>query len=336
MLHNSKKENGHSKDEKNKPRDALEYIRTQIAALDVIRKVRRKPKFLKLRNDFSLSGSLNRHGYHSPQQIGEGGCAFVYKVSKCDTDPQSSTGCDDKDSRPDAVVAKVSKRSISNQCSQERISWMSEADILSAINHVNVIRCLEFFHVGGHGVMILEYVDGGDVYDVISQSDSVSVNARSIICQILEGLDYLHGNKRIAHMDLKVENILLNQKGLVNICDFGSAVRVPECGKIRTLGITTPSILPPEYIQCDFCDPMACDVWSVGIIIYLFLAQRYPYGNGELAAIDLSVYRQSLDFSDVDTIEFESMINLTRCCLEKIPKKRLTVKQALQSPFFKL
>ncbi|ESO91095.1 hypothetical protein LOTGIDRAFT_76502, partial [Lottia gigantea] len=215
-------------------------------------------------------------------------------------------------------------------------SWTTELDILTSIQHENILKCLECFHIEDHVIIVTEYVEGQDLFRIITECDSIPINSRSIACQIFEAVDVLHYKYAIAHMDLKIENVLVDKCGHIKLCDFGSAVRIPSDGKIRTSGITTPSILPPEYFIQESCDPRACDTWSAGIILYVLLCQRYPYGNNNPLAILILQSEQHLDFSGIDTNVFQDMIHLIKQCLEINPKLRITSKDALKTDFFKI
>ena len=102
--------------------------------------------------------------------------------------------------------------------------------------------------------------------------------AKPIIKQILEGLDYLHSND-IAHRDIKLENILLNSQKAIKIIDFGFSLITP---KNRPLDIFcgTPSYMAPELIARKNYFGHLVDIWALGVMLFVFLSGRFPFqGN---------------------------------------------------------
>ena len=111
-----------------------------------------------------------------------------------------------------------------------------------------------------------------------SQKKLTEFEAKSIIKQILEGLDYLHSND-IAHRDIKLENILLNSQKAIKIIDFGFSLITP---KNRPLDIFcgTPSYMAPELIARKNYFGHLVDIWALGVLLFVFLSGRFPFqGN---------------------------------------------------------
>lgn len=100
----------------------------------------------------------------------------------------------------------------------ERIS--REIKIMKLIRHTNIVQLYEIIEKPKRLYLIMEYADGGDLFDLIVKNERLSEkSALNYFAQILLGLNYLHG-KGVAHRDMKPENILISQ-GKIKIADFG-------------------------------------------------------------------------------------------------------------------
>ncbi|KAI8832360.1 kinase-like domain-containing protein, partial [Chytridium lagenaria] len=90
--------------------------------------------------------------------------------------------------------------------------------------------------------------------------------------QIMDGISYCH-SVGVAHRDIKPENLLLTDTGVVKITDFGLAVSMLE-GTLLYRAAGTPAYLAPEVIRCHGYDGRTADVWSCGVVLYVFIIER--------------------------------------------------------------
>ena len=150
---------------------------------------------------------------------------------------------------------------------------MKEINILSTLDHPNVIKTYEYFIDNRFIYIVTEYLSGGELFDKIKQETSFSEDdSRKIFKEILEGVNYLH-SKNIVHRDLKPENIMYEGK-ILKIVDFGSSKQIDNKNKMKNFHGTSyyiaPEILKGEYNE-------KCDVWSCGVILYILLSGRPPF-----------------------------------------------------------
>lgn len=143
----------------------------------------------------------------------------------------------------------------------------------------NLVQLYEVYEEKNHCFLILELMRGGELFDVILDRKIFGeTEARSISKCILEGLDYMH-SKRIAHRDLKPENLLLmspNDTSSIKIADFGFAKYITVDNGCRTL-CGTPGYLAPEILERWPAYDTKCDLWSVGVIVFLLLGGYLPF-----------------------------------------------------------
>lgn len=103
---------------------------------------------------------------------------------------------------------------------------------MSKLNHENVVKCYERLETPTHTLFIMELCQGGDLLNYVRRRQRLNeVEARYFFEQILVGIAYIH-NKDIIHGDIKLENILLDNMGVVKICDFGISEEADSDGLV--------------------------------------------------------------------------------------------------------
>ncbi|XP_042293189.1 myosin light chain kinase 3 isoform X2 [Sceloporus undulatus] len=185
------------------------------------------------------------------------------QVHKC---TEKSTGL--------CLAAKIIKVKVA----KEREEVKNEINIMNQLNHVNLIQLYDAFESKNNLTLIMEYVDGGELFDrIIDENYSLTeLDAILFTKQICEGIHYLH-QQYILHLDLKPENILcVNHTGnQIKIIDFGLARRYKPRDKLK-VNFGTPEFLAPEVVNYDFVS-FPTDMWSVGVIAYMLLSGLSPF-----------------------------------------------------------
>ncbi|KAM6253014.1 myosin light chain kinase 3 isoform 1-T1 [Porphyrio hochstetteri] len=161
---------------------------------------------------------------------------------------------------------------------KEREEVKNEINIMNQLNHVNLIQLYDAFEAKNNITLIVEYLDGGELFDRITDENYnlTELDAVLFTRQICEGVHYLHQHY-ILHLDLKPENILcVNRTGnQIKIIDFGLARRYKPREKLK-VNFGTPEFLAPEVVNYDFVS-FPTDMWSVGVITYMLLSGLSPF-----------------------------------------------------------
>ncbi|XP_066504189.1 death-associated protein kinase 2a [Hoplias malabaricus] len=213
-----------------------------------------------------------------------------------------------------------------------------EVNILQQIRHHNIVTLHDVYENKTDVVLILELVSGGELFDFLAQKESLSEEeATQFIKQILEGVHYLH-TRNIAHFDLKPENIMLLDKNVplprIKLIDFGLAHIITEGVEFKNI-FGTPEFVAPEIVNYEPLG-LEADMWSVGVITYILLSGASPF-LGETKQDTLgNISAMNYEFDD----EFfghtsELAKSFIRQLLQKDPKKRLTIEDALNHPWIK-
>ncbi|XP_075432207.1 death-associated protein kinase 2 isoform X3 [Ascaphus truei] len=211
-----------------------------------------------------------------------------------------------------------------------------EVTILQDIQHPNIITLHDVYENRTDVVLILELVSGGELFDFLAQKESLSEEeATRFIKQILEGVNYLHARK-IAHFDLKPENIMLLDKTLsvphIKLIDFGLAHTIEDGVEFKNI-FGTPEFVAPEIVNYEPLG-LAADMWSIGVITYILLSGASPFLGESKQETLANITAVSYEFDD----EFfshtsELAKDFIRGLLVKDTRKRLCIQKALTHPW---
>lgn len=234
---------------------------------------------------------------------------------------------------------KYAVKMITKTVDQKIIS--TEIGILLQLNHPNIIKLYEIFETPSQINMILELVNGGELFERIVERGYYSErDAADALRQILSALKKVHGNDPvIIHRDLKPENLLYNLdengKEVLKIADFGlSKMLYGEENTSTVCG--TPGYCAPEVLRGEKYDTKI-DMWAVGVIAYILLCGFEPFYDERG---DQAMFRRILncDYEFVapwwDDVS-ENAKDLVRKLIVLDPKKRLTAKEALEHEWIK-
>ncbi len=242
-------------------------------------------------------------------------------------------------------AVKIIKKKALEKSERERLK--NESEILRQMDHPNIIKLYEIFEDKKYYYIITEFLTGGELFEKITDeefySDFTEKDAANLMEQVFAGINYCH-MKRIVHRDLKPENLLLEAnvsasdlggktKFKVKLIDFGTS-QLYEDGQKLTERYGTPYYIAPEVLKKNYNEK--CDVWSLGVILYILLVGYPPFNGSEdsqiIAAVKKGKY--TVDEPEWDDVSEEAQ-DLVRKCLTYDPAKRISAEDALRHPWYK-
>lgn len=195
--------------------------------------------------------------------------------------------------------------------------------------HPNVVKLFETFETGRHILLVMELCAGGDLLNYVRKRKKLEeASAKYLFKQLIEGLGYLH-SKNVLHRDIKLDNILLDGKGMVKIADFGVSKQV-RTGEIMREQCGTPAYIAPEIIRDRGYSGFKADLWSAGVVLYAMLYGTVPFKANNMQDLHKLILAAKYNLKDEIS---ESAKSLLRALLEPDPVKRLTIKQVLTHPW---
>ncbi|XP_059419391.1 death-associated protein kinase 3-like [Carassius carassius] len=265
--------------------------------------------------------------YEMGEELGNGQFAIVRK-------------CKEKSTGTEYAAKFIKKRRLSSSrrgVSREEIE--REVNILREIQHSNIVTLHDIFENKTDVVLILELVSGGELFDFLAEKESLTEEeATQFLKQILDGVHYLH-SKRIAHFDLKPENIMLLDKNVLNprikLIDFGIAHQIKDGNEFKNI-FGTPEFVAPEIVNYEPLG-LEADMWSIGVITYILLSGASPFLGETKQETLTNISAVNYDFDEEyfsNTSELAK--DFIRRLLVKDPKKRMTIEDSLQHPWIKV
>jgi len=207
-------------------------------------------------------------------RLGEGGMGRVYLAENTELIEKK-------------YAVKVLKRELTHDPSFKQ-RFYDEARHQAQLDHPNIVQMSDYFHVGDEYFLILDYVDGQTLSDLIDSKGGKGLpekQALSIIAGILAGLNCAH-EKAILHRDVKSSNVLVEKNGRVRLTDFGIALQADGTSRTaegKTIG--TPEYMSPEQLKDSGAIDHRSDVYSAGIVLFEMLAGRLPFQGASFQAV---------------------------------------------------
>ncbi|KAH0486820.1 MAG: hypothetical protein KVP17_001111 [Porospora cf. gigantea B] len=215
----------------------------------------------------------------------------------------------------------------------------AEIEILKELDHPNIIKILDTYEDYNNVYIVMEYCQGGElmstVLDLVRDDRALSEKAcADIMLGVFGALACCHA-QRIAHKDLKPENIMFTSKGpdaIVKVIDFGVAETFFDPDDTSAKAAGTALYMAPEVYLRRL--NLKCDIWSAGCILYLILTARLPFLGRTLSEVKHEVLHREPKWQEDCSHLSDSAVDLLKKCLAKDQKRRPSAREVLGHPWF--
>lgn len=257
-----------------------------------------------------MKGQKISERYQVIKSIGEGGMANVYLAYDTILDRN--------------VAIKLLRGDLA---SDEKFVHRFQREALSAssLNHPNIVEVYDVGEDGGDYYIVMEYIEGKHLKDLIKKRGKLTTSeVVDIMLQITDGMSIAH-DSYIIHRDIKPQNIMILENGLVKITDFGIAMAMNATQLTQTNSVMgSVHYLPPEQANGNGSS-LQSDIYSMGIVMYELLTGKLPFRGDNAVEIALKHLRESMPDikEELPTIP-NSIANIILKATAKNPKNRYT------------
>ncbi|XP_054034906.1 serine/threonine-protein kinase PAK 3-like [Dryobates pubescens] len=264
----------------------------------------------KLRSIVSSGHPQNK--YSEAEKLGEGGYGAVYRAVEITTERE------------------VAIKHMNVRKESERV-LMNEILIVREYKNPNIVNYLDSYVVGDELWLVLEYLAGGSLADVLMTVYMDEGHIGAVCRESLQGLDFLHSNG-IIHRDIKSCNILLGMDGSVKLADFGLCAQITPEQNERMTCCGTLHWMAPEMVNNELYGPKV-DIWSFGITTIEMAEGDPPYACEARSKVNnLIAVNGTPKLQNPDELS-EALLDFLHCCLEVDVYRRWSAKDLLQHPF---
>lgn len=246
--------------------------------------------------------------YRLTSEIGKGGMAIVYKAV---------------DLRTGHNVAVKVLRPEYNEDAEFVSRFQREAEAASKMTHHNIVNLLDVGMDGENRYLVMEYVEGKTLKEVIRERGKLSAPlACQITIRILSALEHAHRNG-IVHRDIKPQNILVHADGHIKVADFGIA-RIADSATLTRGDMVMGSVhyFSPEQARGEGASA-ASDIYSTGIVLYEMLTGRVPFDGENAVAVAMQhLHNQPIPIQQLAPDVPPAVVAICMKAMEKNPAMR--------------
>ena len=257
--------------------------------------------------------------YRKGRKIGGGGFGEVYEFIEIETNKKRA--------------AKIIQNSRIDNDPQSNISFNNEFKFNSYLDFKYLCKCHSTFKDNQNAYFILDFQPNKTLSELIQKRQLSEIEIKHYCFELLLAIEYLH-KRKIIHRDIKLSNVLLNEKMEVRLCDFGLAIEDGLEGQKNICG--TPNYIAPELLnhKGGLKYSFEVDIWAFGVLLYTLYYNKTPFEQDIKGRTKYNIQHIIYSFPKGVKISKEAK-ELISSILVEDPKQRPTIDQIKASPFFK-
>ena len=262
-----------------------------------------------------MKGQKISDRYQIIKSIGEGGMANVYLAYDTILDRN--------------VAVKILRGDLSNDEKFVR-RFQREALSASSLAHQNIVEVYDVGEDNGEYYIVMEYIEGKHLKNLIKKRGKLTLSeAVDIMLQITDGMSVAH-DSYIIHRDIKPQNIMILENGLVKITDFGIAMAMNATQLTQTNSVMgSVHYLPPEQASGQG-STLQSDIYSMGIVMYELISGELPFRGDNAVEIALKHLKEPIpDIREIVPNVPTSIVNVIKKATAKNPKNRYSDARAM-------
>ena len=239
------------------------------------------------------------------QMIGRGGFSLVYTALHEPTKTQ--------------VAIKVIPRS---RLAPDKFA--RELLLMKKLDHPFIVAFYDFLEDADNYYLVMEYCERGTLLERVTQLGGLAEpTIKAVMCELVSALDYLHNEIKVAHRDIKLENIMFDRSDHIRLIDFGLGREFSGNGAVLQTACGSPVYASPEMLSGQMYG-IASDVWSAGVVLYAMAYGRLPFQATNLQRLITMIQMEEPEYEDRISPE---LIDLMKRMLVKDVDLRITVQQ---------
>lgn len=256
-------------------------------------------------------------GYELVDVVGRGSFSVVYKALN-----QKKTAF--------VAIKVIMKKHITTSGDSDHLE--REIHVMDSIHHPNVLALLEHFEDDDYFYLVMEFCDGGSLFDHIRKGVKIrEPQAATLFRQIADAVLFCHSQK-VAHRDLKPQNILISEFPEIKISDFGLCGHITDEVKMSTF-CGSPCYAAPECLSHTPYDGRQADIWSLGVILYEIVTCQHPWNVENTPQMIQQILKGQFTIPFYITTACSELI---RGMLKVNPEERMTLDDVLMHPWMKI
>ena len=269
--------------------------------------------------------------YEILTKIGGGGFGDIYEAKDKNTNEKKALKIIDKDRMKSKLMILKNNINVSEYLNE--ITCMKNLEGKNQDNK-NTVKFYEYFDNEKEFIIVMELCDENLVKHIANRGPFNKEEIYELLTQLNNSFKNMK-EKKITHRDLKPQNILIkneNKKKIYKLSDYGLSKQLIHLNQELTTMVGTALFKAPEIMEGKKFN-YKCDLWSLGVIIYLLLFKKYPY-NGRSETIILEDIKKKGQ-KELSKSEDNELDDLIRKLLVKDPEKRISWEEYFEHPFFK-